>query len=619
MQESTAEIIDTHKRNGIFLEDWILNNYKNRSWAGETTQAQEGKTIGLFGWAFRFRDQGGVIFVDLRDRTGILQVVLRKEILGEDFHLAEKIRSEYVIAVQGILRKRDPESINPKMQTGTVELVVDKLQILNAAKTPPFSLDEFEEISEEHRLKYRYLDFRRDELKNRIIKRHEFIFAIRNYLNSRKFLEIETPILNKSTPEGARDFLVPSRLNPNSFYALPQSPQIFKQILMVGGVERYFQIVKCFRDEDLRADRQPEFTQLDMEFAFVSQEEILSEIEGLFSKVFQEVFGVSFKGPFSRMPYKQAMEEYGSDKPDLRFGMKLVNVSEFVKDSDFQVFSGAVNSGGVVKAICVPGGSVISRKEIEDLTAWLNRDYKAKGLAYMKHGTDGLESTITKRFSKESLQSIQKAVGSKEGDMVFFGADEAGIVNHSLGALRLKLSERFDKPQEGSFHISWIVDFPMFEWNKDAKRWDSLHHPFTSPGDESLEIFSSEEALQKGAGNSLAKAYDLVLNGVEIGGGSIRIHSQEIQNRVFSVLGIGTEEAKEKFGFLLDALEYGAPPHGGIAFGIDRILMLMTGGKSIRDVIAFPKTQKGVCLMSECPSAVEEKQLQELKLRLVKV
>ncbi|WP_039948004.1 aspartate--tRNA ligase [Leptospira fainei] len=601
------------------MEDWILNNYKNRSWAGETTQAQEGKTIGLFGWAFRFRDQGGVIFVDLRDRTGILQVVLRKEILGEDFHLAEKIRSEYVIAVQGILRKRDPESINPKMQTGTVELVVDKLQILNSAKTPPFSLDEFEEISEEHRLKYRYLDFRRDELKNRIIKRHEFIFAIRSYLNSRRFLEIETPILNKSTPEGARDFLVPSRLNPNSFYALPQSPQIFKQILMVGGVERYFQIVKCFRDEDLRADRQPEFTQLDMEFAFVSQEEILAEIEGLFSKVFQEVFGVSFKGPFSRMPYRQAMEEYGSDKPDLRFGMKLVNVSEFVKDSDFQVFSGAVNNGGVVKAICVPGGSVISRKEIEDLTAWLNRDYKAKGLAYMKHGADGLESTITKRFSKESLDAIAKAVGSKEGDMVFFGADEAGIVNHSLGALRLKLSERFDKPKEGSFHISWIVDFPMFEWNKDAKRWDSLHHPFTSPGDESLEIFSSEEALQKDAGNSLAKAYDLVLNGVEIGGGSIRIHSQEIQNKVFSVLGIGPEEAKEKFGFLLDALEYGAPPHGGIAFGIDRILMLMTGGKSIRDVIAFPKTQKGVCLMSECPSEVEEKQLQELKLRLVKV
>ncbi|MEI1279043.1 aspartate--tRNA ligase [Leptospira venezuelensis] len=601
------------------MEDWILEGYKSRAWAGEVSEAQEGKTLTLFGWSFRFRDQGGVIFVDLRDRTGILQVVLRKEILGENFAAAEKIRSEYVIAVQGKLKKRDAESINPKMKTGTIELVVDQLIILNSAKTPPFSLDEFEEISEENRLKYRYLDFRRDELKNRMIKRHEFVFAIRNYLNSRKFVEIETPILNKSTPEGARDFLVPSRLNPNSFYALPQSPQIFKQILMVGGMERYFQIVKCFRDEDLRADRQPEFTQLDMEFSFVSQEEILSEIEGLFSKIMKDVFSLDFKGPFSRMPYKQAMEEYGSDKPDLRFGMKLVDVSEIVKDSDFQVFAGAVASGGVVKAVCVPGGSVISRKEIEDLTAWLNRDYKAKGLAYMKHGAEGLESTITKRFTPEALSKIANSVGSKEGDMVFFGADEREIVNHSLGALRLKLSERFDKPAEGSFHISWIVDFPMFEWNKDSKRWDSLHHPFTSPGDSSLEIFSSEERLQKEAGNALAKAYDLVLNGVEIGGGSIRIHSKDVQTRVFSTLGIGPEEAKEKFGFLLEALEYGAPPHGGIAFGIDRIMMLLTGGKSIRDVIAFPKTQKGVCLMSECPSEVEEKQLQELKLRLIKV
>ncbi|EMM77418.1 aspartate--tRNA ligase [Leptospira santarosai] len=594
-------------------------NYKNRSWAGELNESQVGKKIFLYGWSFRFRDQGGVIFIDLRDRTGIIQVVARKELLGEKFVFAEKVRSEYVLAVSGTLKKRDAESVNPRMQTGTIEVVLDKLEILNVSKTPPFSLDEFDEVSEELRLKYRYLDFRRDELKNRMIKRHEFIFAIRNYLNKRKFVEIETPILNKSTPEGARDFLVPSRLNPNQFYALPQSPQIFKQILMVGGMERYFQIVKCFRDEDLRADRQPEFTQLDMEFSFVGQEEILSEIEGLVSTIYKEVFNIQLTTPFARMTYKTAMEEYGSDKPDLRFGMKLVDVSEIVKDCDFNVFSGAVKGGGTVKVIRVPGGSVISRKEIEDYTAWLNRDYKAKGLAYMKHGSEGLESTITKRFKKEELDAISKACDSKEGDMLFFGADEKEIVNHSLGALRLKLSERFETPKQSEINIVWIVDFPMFEWNKDHKRWDALHHPFTSPSNESISYFESMETLQKNAGNATAKAYDLVMNGVEIGGGSIRIHSREIQNRVFQVLGIDEDEAKEKFGFLLEALEFGAPPHGGLAFGIDRMLMLLTGGKSIRDVIAFPKTQKGLCLMSECPSPVEEKQLQELKIKLVKV
>ncbi|MBE8364211.1 aspartate--tRNA ligase [Leptospira borgpetersenii] len=594
-------------------------NYKNRSWAGELNESQVGKKIFLYGWSFRFRDQGGVIFIDLRDRTGIIQVVARKELLGEEFLIAEKVRSEYVLAVSGTLKKRDAESVNLKMQTGTIEVVLDKLEILNIAKTPPFSLDEFDEVSEELRLKYRYLDFRREELKNRMIKRHEFIFAIRNYLSKRKFVEIETPILNKSTPEGARDFLVPSRLNPNQFYALPQSPQIFKQILMVGGMERYFQIVKCFRDEDLRADRQPEFTQLDMEFSFVSQEEILSEIEGLVSTIYKEVFNIQLTTPFPRMTYKTAIEEYGSDKPDLRFGMKLVDVSEIVKDCDFNVFSGAVKSGGTVKAICVPGGSVISRKEIEDYTAWLNRDYKAKGLAYMKHGSEGLESTITKRFKKEELDAISKVCGSKEGDMLFFGADEKEIVNHSLGALRLKLSERFETPKQNEINITWIVDFPMFEWNKDHKRWDALHHPFTSPSDESIPFFESMETLQKNASKATAKAYDLVMNGVEIGGGSIRIHSREIQNQVFRVLGIGEEEAREKFGFLLEALEFGAPPHGGLAFGIDRMLMLLTAGKSIRDVIAFPKTQRGLCLMSECPSPVEEKQLQELKIKLVKV
>lgn len=601
------------------MKDWVKERFNDRTWALDVVNHSVGDKLFVCGWAFRFRDQGGVIFIDMRDRTGLVQVVARKEKLDSDFPLAEQIRSEYVLAIEGTLQERDAESINPKLPTGKYEIIINKLDIINSSQTPPFPLDEFDDSGEDIRLKYRYLDFRKDFLRQNMILRHKFIFEIRKYLDANNFLEIETPILNKSTPEGARDFLVPSRLHPGDFYALPQSPQIFKQILMIGGFEKYFQVVKCFRDEDLRADRQPEFTQLDMEFSFVDQEQVMTAIEGLLQAVFTTCFSIELPQKFRRMDYTEAIESYGSDKPDTRFGMKLVDVSEIVKDSDFQVFTGAIKKGGCVKAICVKGGSTISRKEIEDYTDWLNKNYRAKGLAYMKHTEKGLESTITKRFKKEQLEAIAKSVHSEAGDMVFFGADSKTIVNSGLGALRLKLSERFETPAANHNEILWIVNFPLFEVDDNSKQLIAIHHPFTAPADGEINIEQPIDEIRQKAHKIPSKAYDLVLNGNEIGGGSIRIHNPKVQQTIFELIGIKEQEANEKFGFLLEALQYGAPPHGGIALGLDRILMLMTASPSIRDVIAFPKTQKGTCLMSECPNTVDEKQLEELKLRKVSV
>ncbi|MEM7179480.1 MAG: aspartate--tRNA ligase [Spirochaetota bacterium] len=601
------------------MKDWVQESFKSRKWALDIVNSQVGEKVFVCGWAFRFRDQGGVIFVDLRDRTGLVQVVARKEKLEGDFSLAEQIRSEYVLVVEGTLQERDAESINAKLPTGRYEIIIDRMELINPSKTPPFPLDEFDDSGEDIRLKYRYLDFRKDSLKEKIMLRHKFFFQIRKYLHEKGFLEVETPILNKSTPEGARDFLVPSRLNFGSFYALPQSPQIFKQILMVGGFEKYFQIVKCFRDEDLRADRQPEFTQLDMEFSFVDQEDIISQMEDFVTTVFKESFGLQLPAPFLRMDYQEAMESYGSDKPDIRFGMKLYDVSQIVERSDFQVFSGAIKKGGCVKAICVKGGSVISRKEIEEYTDWLNKNYRAKGLAYMKHGENGLESTITKRFTAEQLAAIAGMVGSEKGDMVFFGADSKSIVNASLGALRVRLSEKFETPDPNDYKMLWVTNFPLFEKDETSKELVAIHHPFTSPAEDLRASKDSVEDIKKRAGEIRSKAYDLVLNGNEIGGGSVRIHDEETQKLIFELIGIAPDEANEKFGFLLEALQYGAPPHGGIALGLDRILMLMTKSSSIRDVIAFPKTQKGTCLMSECPGPVDEKQLTELKLRKISI
>jgi aspartyl-tRNA synthetase len=561
------------------------------------------------GWVQRRRDHGGLIFIDLRDREGIVQLALDPDRDPEAHQKADRVRNEFVLAVKGVVSPRPEGTVNSKMKTGEVEVEVRDLRVLNAAKTPPFMLDEYSEVAENIRLKHRYLDLRRPAVQQNLILRHQATRTARNYLDAQGFLEIETPMLTKSTPEGARDYLVPSRVNPGQFYALPQSPQLFKQLLMVSGFDRYCQIVKCFRDEDLRADRQPEFTQIDCEMSFVDRDDVMSIMEGMIAAIFKETIGVDIALPVPRMTYAEAMDRYGVDNPDLRFALELIDITSLVAESGFKVFAEVAAKGGLVKALNAKGCASFSRKELDDLTAFV-AIYGAKGLAWVKMTEEGWQSPIAKFFTPDELAALNKSLDAETGDLLLFVADSARVANESLGRLRSHLGQKLGLADRNVYKFAWVTDFPLLEWDGEERRHVAVHHPFTAPLDEDISLLDSEP------GKARAKAYDLVLNGSEIGGGSIRIHDQAVQSKMFDLLGIGQEEARSKFGFLLDALEFGAPPHGGIAFGLDRLTMILTGSDSIRDVIAFPKTQKATCLMSEAPGFVDEKQLRELSIRV---
>jgi aspartyl-tRNA synthetase len=581
---------------------------------GELNESFIGQRVTLCGWAHSRRDHGGVIFIDLRDREGVAQTVFDPS-RKDAFAAAESVRSEFVLRVQGLVRARPAGTENPGLRTGNVEVVADQIEILNRAEALPFQLDETD-LSEPVRLKYRYLDLRREPMQKNIRLRHRITRTLRRFLEDRDFTEIETPMLTKSTPEGARDYLVPSRTQAGHFFALPQSPQLFKQLLMVAGFERYFQITRCFRDEDLRADRQPEFTQLDIETSFLDEDGVMDLMEEMLRTLFRDTLGVELPSPLPRMRYDEAVRRYGTDRPDLRVPLELIDVGDLMKGVEFKVFAGPANNpAGRVAALRVPRGGEMPRSQIDGYTAFVGQ-YGAKGLAYIKvndaaRGRDGLQSPILKFLPDDVIAGIMSRTGAQTGDLVFFGADTARVVNDSLGALRLKLGEDLKIRQEG-WKAVWVVDFPMFDYDADLKRWVALHHPFTSPKTEDVERVDLDPASVR------ARAYDMVLNGSEIGGGSIRIHRMDVQEKVFAALGIGPEEARAKFGFLLDALKYGAPPHGGIAFGLDRICALMSGVDSIRDVIAFPKTQKASDLMTDAPSTVDEAQLRELHIKLRK-
>jgi len=583
-------------------------------YCGHINASHIDQEVEICGWVHRRRDHGGVIFIDLRDREGLVQVVYDPD-LPEIFATAEQVRNEYVLKLRGRVRARPEGTVNPDMPTGEIEILGLGLEVLNRADTPPFQLDEHERVSEEVRLRYRYMDLRRPEMQKRIMLRAAVTRALRSYLDDNGFLDIETPMLTKATPEGARDYLVPSRTHPGHFFALPQSPQLFKQLLMMSGMDRYYQIVRCFRDEDLRADRQPEFTQLDIETSFMSETEIMDSMEGMIRGVVKQVLDVELPNPFPHMTYQEAMRRFGSDRPDLRCPLELVDVADLMDGVDFKVFSGpAKDPKGRVAALCLPKGCELTRKEIDEYTRYVGI-YGARGLAYIKvndwagQGRDGLQSPILKFLPDAAVDGIMQRTGAVDGDLIFFGADKASVVNEALGALRVKLGEDRGLMQPG-WHPVWVVDFPMFEWDEGGDRWNALHHPFTAPKADQIDL------LETDPGACLSRAYDMVLNGTEVGGGSIRIHNSAVQEKVFRLLGIGEEEAEEKFGFLLSALRYGCPPHGGLAFGLDRLVMLLAGANSIRDVMAFPKTQTAACMLTSAPSEVSPAQLRELSIRV---
>jgi aspartyl-tRNA synthetase len=581
---------------------------------GEIRETDLGLNLTLCGWVFRRRDHGGLIFIDLRDRSGVLQVVFSPDVSGNAHNLAHDLRSEYVISVSGEIRKRPAGTENPNMITGMVEMYVNKLEVLNESSPLPFTIEDAADASDMLRLKHRYLDLRRPEMQNNLIIRHKVTKIIRDYLDGKGFLEIETPMLTKSTPEGARDYLVPSRLNPGHFYALPQSPQLFKQILMISGFEKYFQIVKCFRDEDLRADRQPEFTQVDLEMSFADRKDVMDIIEGMMKVLFKYALNVDIETPFERLSFHETMERFGTDKPDLRFGLELKDMADLSEKSSFKVFLDAIKSGGRVKAMNGKGLAALSRKEIDLLTEEAV-SFSAKGLAWIKV-KNGFDSPIAKFFPEEILRQMAQRLDAEEGDLMLFVADKENVVHDVLSRMRTEFGKRLNLIKNG-YKFVWITDFPLLEWNDEEGRFEAMHHPFTSPMDEDIEKMLTGDIHNKELLSSLkAKAYDIVLNGFEIGGGSIRIHRRDVQRKMFELLKISEEDARTKFGFLLDALEYGAPPHGGIALGLDRLVMIMVGATSIRDVIAFPKTQKASCLMSNSPSAVDLKQLRELYIKL---
>lgn len=585
-----------------------LHDWKRSCYCEEPRVDQVGQELTVMGWVHARRDHGGVTFVDLRDRSGLLQIVFNPQVSPAAHTAAKDLRGEFVLAVRGILARRSPETINPNLPTGEIELQVSELRVLNSSRTVPFPIDEETTPAENTRLRYRYLDLRRPQMYDNLRLRHRLAKSVRDYLDSEGFLEVETPFLTRSTPEGARDYLVPSRVNPGSFYALPQSPQLFKQLLMVGGFDKYFQIVRCFRDEDLRADRQPEFTQIDIEMSFVQPEDIFRLSEGMMAKACRELKGMEISTPFPRMTYAEAMARYGNDKPDIRFGLELRELTPLFRETDIKVFTDIVAKGGTIRGIIVPN-CTFSRKEIDDLNP-LAQGFGAKGLAWFRITEEGWQSPLAKFVSDEQKIQIEKTLNFKKGDLLLMVADQEKVVCDVLSRLRLYLGEKLGLISKDEFRFLWVTDFPLVEYDSEAKRYVAMHHPFTSPREEDIALL--ETAPEK----ARARAYDLVLNGVELGGGSIRNHRLDVQQQVFACLGIGENEAQEKFGFLMEALSYGAPPHGGIAFGFDRMVMLFAGADSLREVIAFPKTAKAVCLMTQAPSPVEPKQLRELSIKV---